>query len=390
MTSRPSTASRPGRRHQSGTTVGSAADATGCGKAVIAPSVAEAECAHRLQSRPRPGRAKVGIEEACDGWIAPCEMPWPNEARPEAPDHPASTRRFRSRGPLDLAATLAPLRHGTGDPTIRIRGRLEVLRATLTPEGPTTEHLRQLGDEVEVEAWGPGAGWALEHAPDLVGEHDDATAFHPVHPVLTDLARRLAGVRLCRSDAAFEALVPAVLEQKITGLEAVRVRRRMALALGEPAPGPAERLVGLRLPPSPERLASLAYYDLHSLGLERRRAEVIIRLRRERPPSNGSVRGNTRMPRRGWSGCPASGPGRRPRWLALPGRSRRHQRRRLSPPEPGRFALAGEPRGDDARMLELLEPYRGQRGTRPASARAVGHRAPRYGPHMPTRAIEGM
>lgn len=26
------------------------------------------------------------------------------------------------------------------------------------------------------------------------------------------------------------------------------------------------------------------------------------------------------------------------------------------------WALAGEPRGDDARMLELLEPYRGHRG----------------------------
>ena len=72
--------------------------------------------------------------------------------------------------PLDLAATLAPLRHGTTDPTIRFFGRTEVLRATLSPEGPTTEHLRHLGDEVEVEAWGPGADWALEHAPDLIGE----------------------------------------------------------------------------------------------------------------------------------------------------------------------------------------------------------------------------
>ena len=318
-------------------------------------------------------------------------MPWPNEARPKAPDHPASTRRFRPRGPLDLAATLAPLRHGTGDPTIRIRGRLEVLRATLTPEGPTTEHLRQLGDEVEVEAWGPGAGWALEHAPDLVGEHDDATAFHPVHPVLTDLARRLAGVRLCRSDAAFEALVPAVLEQKITGLEAVRVRRRMALALGEPAPGPAERLVGLRLPPSPERLASLAYYDLHSLGLERRRAEVIVRLAARAPAierlgTREHADAKARLERLRGIGPWTAAEVARVAW----GDPDAISVGDYHLPNLVAFALAGEPRADDGRMLELLEPYRGQRGRVQRLLELSGIRAPRYGPHMPTRAIEGM
>ena len=151
--------------------------------------------------RPQARRGTPGGEQR--------SAPPPSEARPEAP-----ARRFRLRGPLDLAATLAPLRHGSQDPTIRIRGRSEVLRATLTPEGPATEYLRHLGDEVEVEAWGPGATWALEHAPELVGERDDPKGFHPEHPVLADLARRLVGVRLGRSEAAFEALVPAVLEQK--------------------------------------------------------------------------------------------------------------------------------------------------------------------------------
>ena len=159
----------------------------------------------------------------------------PSEARPESP-----TRRIRLHRPLDLVATLAPLRHGSTDPTIRFFGRGEVLRATLSPEGPTTEHLRHVGDEVEVEAWGPGADWGLEHAPDLIGEADDPTALHPQHRLIADLARRLSGVRLGRSEAAFEALVPAVLEQKITGLEAIRVRRRMVIAFGERAPGPTK------------------------------------------------------------------------------------------------------------------------------------------------------
>lgn len=248
-----------------------------------------------------------------------------------------------------------------------------------------------MGDELEVEAWGPGAGWALEHAPDLVGERDDPTGFRPRHAVLADLARRLAGVRLGRSDAAFEALVPAVLEQKITGLEAIRVRRRMALVLGAPAPGPAERLTGLRLPPTPERLAALAYYDLHPLGLERRRAEVIIRLAArasaiERLGALEPADARGRMER-----LPGIGP-----WTAA-------ETARVAWGDPDAisvgdyhipslvaFALAGEPRADDARMLELLEPYRGQRGRVQRLLELSGIRPPRYGPRMPTRAIEGM
>ena len=52
------------------------------------------------------------------------------------------------------------------------------------------------------------------------------------------------------------------------------------------------------------------------------------------------------------------------------------------------FALAGEPRGDDARMLELLEPYRGQRGRVQRLLELSGIRPPRYGPRMPARAID--
>ena len=51
------------------------------------------------------------------------------------------------------------------------------------------------------------------------------------------------------------------------------------------------------------------------------------------------------------------------------------------------FALAGEPRADDARMLELLEPYRGQRGRVQRLLELSGISAPRYGPRRPPRAI---
>jgi hypothetical protein len=54
------------------------------------------------------------------------------------------------------------------------------------------------------------------------------------------------------------------------------------------------------------------------------------------------------------------------------------------------WALAGEPRADDVRMLELLEPYRGQRGRVQRLLEASGMQAPRYGPRMAPRRIADM
>ena len=51
------------------------------------------------------------------------------------------------------------------------------------------------------------------------------------------------------------------------------------------------------------------------------------------------------------------------------------------------WALAGEPRGTDERMLELLEPWRGHRGrVLRLIGIGAGH-APRFGPRMPTRSF---
>jgi hypothetical protein len=51
------------------------------------------------------------------------------------------------------------------------------------------------------------------------------------------------------------------------------------------------------------------------------------------------------------------------------------------------WALAGRPRGDDATMLELLEPYRGQRGRVIRLLVAGGVTAPRFGPRLALRNI---
>ena len=109
--------------------------------------------------------------------------------------------------------------------------------------------------------------------PALIGEQDEPEQLVAQHPIVRELQRRHAGLRLPRTGRVLHALVPSVFEQKITGTEAFRAYAAFLRVHGEPAPGPA----GLLLPPDPETLASLPYHAYHPIGIERRRAEVVRR-----------------------------------------------------------------------------------------------------------------
>lgn len=288
-------------------------------------------------------------------------------------------RLIRAPHPIDLASTLFPLRRGTNDPTTRIDGA-EAWRAIRTPDGPASLHVRAEGPhEIRAEAWGPGASWALDHAPGLVGAEDDDSGFVAHHAVVAELWRRHRAVRLTRTGDAMPILLAAICEQKVVGVEARRAWRRMVRATAEPAPEPHADLL---LPPDPAKLAELPYYAFHPFGIERRRAEVIRAVCRSRPTEGDDVLGRIGRLR-------GIGP-----WTVA-------ETARLAFGDPDAvsvgdyhlpnlvaWALAGEPRGDDRRMLELLEPYRGQRARvqRLLEAGHVG--APAFGPRMEARAID--
>ena len=69
-------------------------------------------------------------------------------------------------------------------------------------------------------AWGPGAEWVLDGLPALLGADDDPSGFDAHHPVLADAWRRHPHWRVPRTRLVLDALVPAILEQKVTGKEA--------------------------------------------------------------------------------------------------------------------------------------------------------------------------
>jgi 3-methyladenine DNA glycosylase/8-oxoguanine DNA glycosylase len=287
------------------------------------------------------------------------------------------------RVPIDLARTLGPIAHGRGDPTIRF-GADGIWRATRTPDGPATLRLHAVDGGVEASAWGPGAANAVAGAADLVGANDDPGALVPKHRLIGELVRRFPGLRLPRTNRPFEALLPAICEQKVSGVEARAAFHGIIARQGEDAPGPAR----LRIPPAPKVLAALPYFAFHRFGLERRRADLI------RTTAELATRIESASPAEAHARL-AAVPGIGPWTLAEVGRIAFGDPDAISVgdyhlPNLVAWALAREPRADDARMLELLEPYRGQRGRVQRLLEASGIAAPRYGPRLAPQRIAGI
>jgi len=185
-------------------------------------------------------------------------------------------REWRLPFPLDVPLTLSVHWRGGGDPTYRVDADGAVWRTSLTPDGPGTLRISVTSRFAVVtgQAWGPGAGWLLDTLPAQLGFHDERSGFTAHHPAVSELALRYDGMRVGRSGRVFEALVPAVLEQKVVGREAHRAWRFLLLKFGEAAPGPA--LQGMRVFPPPRTWTHIPSWDWHRAGVEGIRARTIV------------------------------------------------------------------------------------------------------------------
>lgn len=292
-------------------------------------------------------------------------------------------RYFTLTNGADPMLTMAELWQGPPDPQMHLEPDA-VSRAMRTPEGPASVLIRRSNGGVLARAWGPGAEAALEQVPGLVGAHDDPTPLKPLHALVAEAIRTRPGLRLTRSGSVIDALVVSILGQKVTSIEAHRAHRGLLVRHGEAAPGP----LGLRLPPPPEKLARLPYWAFHPLGVERRRADAIRAVAAVAPQLEAIARLTPDQGRRRLLSLPGVG-----EWTAA-----ETMRLALGDPDAvsvGDFhlprlicgALANETDGTDERMLELLEPYRGQRAR---VALLIEHGGPyqqRRAPRMAVRSI---
>jgi 3-methyladenine DNA glycosylase/8-oxoguanine DNA glycosylase len=296
-----------------------------------------------------------------------------------------STRTFHLPFEVDLPRTISPLRTGRHDPTILV-DRTTLLQAMRTPDGPATLRIDLKRGDATAEAWGAGAAWALDHAPGVIGALDDPEPIVPHHPIVARLQRRFPGLRLPQTNRVIEAVIPAVLSQKVTDFEASRSFRLLVESWGEPAPGPG----GVTLLPTVEQITALGYHDLHVIGMERKRADTLHRVaaragRLEAAGLTSSAELRHQLEQ-------ITGVGQ---WIsaevarAALGEADAVSVGDLHLKNTVAWALAEEPRGSDARMLELLRPYAGHRGRVCRLLEAGAVRAPRYEPRQRIEPIAG-
>ena len=295
-----------------------------------------------------------------------------------------TTRRLRLPDGYHFGRTVRSLLVVRYDPCGSVDDR-EFRLSARTPEGPGTLHLTRTGAELTATGHGPGAAWLVDRADAIAGLRDelgDFPARAAAHPLVARLARTFTGVRFPATGQIFHRLLRAILEQKVTGIEAHRAYRAIVKHFGEPAPGPA----GLLLPPDPATVAATPYWVFHPFGVEQRRTQALQRAAvvAARPEQCAdSAEATRRLP-----AIPGIGP-----WTAAEvvrtayGDADAVSVGDFHIPNTVAWALAGEARGTDARMLELLEPYAGHRGRVCELLAAGGISAPKFGPRMPIRSF---
>jgi 3-methyladenine DNA glycosylase/8-oxoguanine DNA glycosylase len=286
---------------------------------------------------------------------------------------------------VDLLGTLGVLSRGSGDPANQYEQSTGVFwRCCATPAGDGTVAVRLSarqndGDTVSARAWGPGAEWLLDRLPALLGgEGPDPELDLAAHPRLAEAARRSAGLRQPATGLVLDQLIPAILEQRVTGMQAHRAWRGLVSRYGRPAPGPNTRL---RIPPDASTLLEVPVWVWRRLDVDisrqraiRAAASVAKRLEEcAGMPAEDSIARLVAVPGIG-------------QWTAAEVAQRAFGYEDAV--SVGDFHLpstvvhffTGRARGTDEEMLELLEPWRGRRQRIVRLILRTGVHKPKFGP----------
>jgi 3-methyladenine DNA glycosylase/8-oxoguanine DNA glycosylase len=178
-------------------------------------------------------------------------------------------------GPASPGYTLSPLRRGGGDPCFVTAPDGAIWRTSLMRSGPVTARISRSGPcTVACEAWGSGAAEFAAGLPSLLGADDDASGFSPVEPTIAEAHRRVPHLRLGRTERVLEALIPAVIEQRVAGKDAFRAWRLLVTKYGAPAPGPAPSR--MRVPPPADVWRRIPSWEFHLANVDPGRARTLV------------------------------------------------------------------------------------------------------------------
>ncbi|MGA9747278.1 MAG: DNA-3-methyladenine glycosylase 2 family protein [Nocardioides sp.] len=298
---------------------------------------------------------------------------------------PDLERVWQPGWPCPMRQVLSILRHGGGDPTFRSDDDATIWRGVRTPEGTATLRLRQEDDgRVQAAAWGSGAAWVLDAVPAMLGAHDDPSGFVAHHDAVADMHRRHAHWRIARTGLVMESLVPAVIEQKVTGQEAFAGFRSLVHRFGERAPGPGpERRLWVQ--PAAETIRRIPSWEWLRMHVDPARSRTVVRAAQVAASLERTV------------GLPAEEVDRRLRslpgigvWTSAEVRFRAHGDADAVSfgdyhvAKNVGWAITGEAVDDDG-LADLLEPYRPHRYRVQRLVELSGAHRPRRGPRMAPR-----
>lgn len=288
-------------------------------------------------------------------------------------------------GPATPLATLAPLRRGPGDPCFQVSPDGAIWRTTLLASGLVTARItRADANSVGCEAWGAGASGFADALPAMLGADDDAAGFAPQEPTIAAALRRAPHLRLGRTGRVLEALVPAVLEQRVAGADSFRSWRLLVTKFGAPAPGPAP--ARMRVPPAPDVWKRIRSWEFHHANVDPGRARTIVGCAQRAASLERLCARSPEQARDALTSLPGVGV-----WTAAETAQRAfgdsdalsigdyHLAKVIG------WSLLGHPI-DDAEMVELLQPMRPHRYRAVRLLEVSGlARNPRFGPRQAVR-----
>jgi 3-methyladenine DNA glycosylase/8-oxoguanine DNA glycosylase len=317
-----------------------------------------------------------------------CEVETNSPSRAH-PDDPVE-RTVRFPRPVSPGATLAPLRRGALDPTFRIAPDRAIWRTSLLESGPVTSRIIRDGPSaLRAQAWGPGAAEFAEALPGYLGADDDWSDFAPEEPTVAAAVRKAPHLRLGRTDRVLEALIPAVVEQRVPGADAFRAWRLLVTRFGTAAPGPAPDR--MRVFPAADVWRRIPSWEFHKANVDPGRARTILACAQRADALERLCGRAPQAAREALATLPGIGV-----WTAAEVAQRAFgDADALSVgdyhiPKMIGWTLIGHP-VDDAGMVELLEPMRPHRHrvVRLLEVSGLAYE-PRRGPRLPVQDIRAL
>jgi endonuclease III len=257
--------------------------------------------------------------------------------------------------PLDVNATFGVHCFGKYDATA-FSNKGHFTKCFSVEGGVCVVRVDQVGRGVQVTVEGTGESLVRQALERSLAKNDGHDTFVPKHPLIAKLHMRLSGMRIIEVPWAFDVACQTVLGQRVTAEDAMREFRRIAERYGTKY----QDLVAF---PPASLVATMPTWQLEQLGIDPKRARAMVALAREvvrrpgfwasplLPKVLASIRGIGPWTIGNIMGFAMGDPDA----LVLGD---------LHLPHVVTWALAEEPRGSDERMVELLQPFAGQRLTR--------------------------